>query len=152
MQGVRVRLKNISRGTARCLKAPDLGVAERTLFDSVARSGEEQKMGVFFTSSQSPVPTIKTAIRDALLVNPAAVPNADSEAANRTIAVIGAATRIFNFWRFIGALLISAALLSVAIWTAKNDLPDISKVLVNSFVGFSGIALGLLGGEAQKSI
>jgi hypothetical protein len=108
--------------------------------------------GVFFTTSQSTVPALRNAIKDALLVNPGAIQNPDGEAADRAVAVVKAATPSFNAWRFAGAVLISAALLAVAIWTAQNDLADISKVLMNSFVGFSGIALGLLGGEAQKSV
>lgn len=109
-------------------------------------------MGVFFTSSLSTVPALTTAIKDALLVNPSAVPNPDDEAASRAAMLIRTATPTFNVWRFAGAVMIFAALLSVAIWTAQHDLTDISKMLMNSFVGSSGIALGLLGGEAQKSV
>jgi hypothetical protein len=47
-------------------------------------------------------------------------------------------------------VLISGVLLWAAIWTAQHNLPDISKALMNSFAGFSGVVLGLLGGEAQK--
>ncbi len=108
-------------------------------------------MGVFFTSPQSTMPAIRTAIRDALLVNPNVLVNPDDEAANRAVTLISTAAPTFNVWRFLGAVVISVALLSVAIWTAQHDLPEISKVLMNSFVGYSGIALGLLGGEAQKS-
>jgi hypothetical protein len=58
----------------------------------------------------------------------------------------------FNAWRLAGAAVASAALVWAAIWTGQHDLPDISKTLMTSFTAFSGIVLGLLGGEAQKSL
>jgi hypothetical protein len=108
-------------------------------------------MGIFYTSSQPVLPTMKEAIRTALTANPNNFANAEAEAANRAVALAQATARTFNPWRFGAALAISAALLCGAIWTGQHGLPDISKNLMNSFSGFSGIVLGLLGGETQKT-
>jgi len=107
-------------------------------------------MGIFFTAHQPVVPEIQSAIRIALMVDPKTLPNVDQEAAERTLTIINATGPQFNPGRFFAAVLISGALLSGAIWTAQHNLADISKALLNSFAGFSGIVLGLLGGEAQK--
>ena len=72
-------------------------------------------------------------------------------ASPRTVQVVQATSPAFNAWRFGGAVAIAVALLLGAIWTGKHDLPDISKALMSSFSGFSGLVLGLMGGEAQKS-
>jgi len=108
-------------------------------------------MGIFFTSRRPIVPEVNEAIRVALLVDPAIVTNAEKEATHRTLELVRATSTRFNAGRFCGAVVIAAALLGGAIWTAKNNLPDISKDLMNSFGAYSGIVLGLLGGEAQKS-
>jgi hypothetical protein len=108
-------------------------------------------MGVFFTSSQPVVLVIKTAIENALLVDPSKISTPAQEAAKRALDLTATVAPKFNPWRFVGAVLIAGALLYAAIWTAQHDLPDISKALMNSFAGFSGIVLGLLGGEAQTS-
>jgi hypothetical protein len=107
-------------------------------------------MGIFFVSHQPVVPEINSAIRTALLADPATLGNVEHEAALRTLGLIQATSPQFSPGRFAGAFLISCALLLAAIWTANHNLPDISKDLMNSFAGFSGIVLGLLGGEAQK--
>ena len=107
-------------------------------------------MGIFFTAHQPVVPEIQSAIRIALMVDPKTLPNVDQEAAERTLSIINATGPQFNPGRFLAAVLISGALLWGAIWTAQHNLPDISRTLMNSFVGFGGIVLGLLGGEAQK--
>ena len=107
-------------------------------------------MGIFFASHQPVVPEIRSAIRVALLVDPTNVPNVDQDAAQRTLDLVRATAPQFNPLRFLGAVLIAGALLGAAIWTAQHNLLEISKELMNSFAGFSGIVLGLLGGEAQK--
>jgi hypothetical protein len=107
-------------------------------------------MGIFFASHQPVVAEINSAIRVALQVDPATLGNVDHEAAQRTLGLIRATAPQFNPLRFCGAVLIAGALLAGGIWTAQHNLPDISKDLMNSFAGFSGIVLGLLGGEAQK--
>jgi hypothetical protein len=108
-------------------------------------------MGIFFASHQPVVSEINSALRVALLVDPTSVKNVEHEAAHRTLDVIRATAPQFNPLRFLCALLIAGVLLVGAIWAARHDLPDISKDLMNSFAGFSGIVIGLLGGEAQKS-
>jgi hypothetical protein len=112
--------------------------------------GRESSMGIFFTAHQPVVPEIQSAIRIALMVDPQTVANVDQEAAERTLGVINATGPQFNPGRFFGAVVISGILLWGAIWTGQHNLPDISKALLNSFAGFSGIVLGVLGGEAQK--
>jgi hypothetical protein len=107
-------------------------------------------MGIFFVSHQPVVPEINSAIRMALLADPTTLGNVEHEAAQRTLGLIQATAPQFSPSRFAGAFLISCVLLVAAIWAAKHNLPDISKDLMNSFAGFSGIVLGLLGGEAQK--
>ena len=109
-------------------------------------------MGIFFTPRQAVLPTISSAIREALMVDPTNI-DIDKVAAHKTIQLSQALalSSAFNVWRFVGAIVIACVLLSGAIWTGQHNLADISKELMNSFSGFSGIILGLLGGEAQKS-
>ncbi len=108
-------------------------------------------MGVFFTSAQPLMPAISAALESALSVNPHNIVSPSHEAAKRAVDLTATIAPKFNPWRFAAAVAISAALLWTAIWTAQNNLADISKALMNSFAGFSGVVLGLLGGEAQKS-
>ena len=107
-------------------------------------------MGIFFVSHQPVVPEINSALRIALQVDPKTVPNVEQDAAKRTLELITATAPQFRPGRFFGALAIACALLFGAIWTANHNMNDISKDLMNSFAGYSGIVLGLLGGEAQK--
>ncbi len=107
-------------------------------------------MGIFFASHQPVVPEINSAIRVALGVDPKSVANVEQEASQRTLELIRATSPQFNPIRFFGAIVISALLLIAAIWTKQHNLDDISKDLMNAFTGFSGLVLGLLGGEAQK--
>lgn len=108
-------------------------------------------MGVFFTPRQPALPTITTAFRESLLADPTKLIDIDKEAAHRTVKVAQTLSPEFNAWRFGRAVVITGAQLLVAIRTGKHDLPDVSKTLMDSFSGFSGLVLGLLGGEAQKS-
>ena len=107
-------------------------------------------MGIFFTAHQPVVPEINSAIRIALLVDPTAVPNVEQEAAQRTTELIRATSQQFNPLRFCAALLIAGTLFWGGVWTAQHNLPDISRDMMNCFVGFSGIVIGLIVGEAQK--
>lgn len=108
-------------------------------------------MGIFFTSSRPVVPAINESLRDALMLNPSELLDIDAEASKRAVKLTDATTPQFNAWRFGAAVTIAGALLWGAIWTSRHNLPDISKSLMDSFSGFSGLVLGLLGGEAQKS-
>ncbi|HET9282468.1 MAG TPA: hypothetical protein VFR24_10965 [Candidatus Angelobacter sp.] len=110
-------------------------------------------MGIFFTSDRPVAPALQAEIADALATDPKTLGDAAQislHAAARTHAVTRATAPKFNVRNFIGALLISAALLITAICIDKSH-PDIAKTLMTSFTSFSGIVLGLLGGEAQKS-
>lgn len=108
-------------------------------------------MGIFFTSPRPSLPTITTALEDALRVDPQALTDFKKEAAERTSQIVQSTTPTFQAWRFVGAVVIAVGLVLVAIWTKQHDLDDISKGLMDSFSGFSGVVVGLLGGEAQKS-
>lgn len=109
-------------------------------------------MGIFYTAQQQVLPAVQAAIHNALMANPPAdAADAAHQAGAQTAALAHAVAPQFNAWRFVAAAVISVALLATAIATAK-DYPDISKSLMTSFQSFSGIVLGLLGGEAQKSI
>lgn len=108
-------------------------------------------MGVFFVSRRPVVPEIHDGIRAALLVDPSIIPNAEEEAAQRTLDVVRATAAQFQPARFFIALLIAGGLLVGAIWAQQHSMSNISEQLMNSFAGYSGIVLGLLGGEAQKS-
>jgi hypothetical protein len=109
-------------------------------------------MGVFYTAQAPAVATIKSAIEEALKVDPKTLSDPSADAAARTVAVADKVTPQFNAWRFGAATVIAVVLLLTAIWTAQQQgLSDISKTLMTSFSSFSGIVLGLLGGEAQKS-
>jgi hypothetical protein len=108
-------------------------------------------VGIFFASDQPVVPEVHSAIRDALLVEPHLVKNADEEASHRTLDVVRATAGRFKPLRFFCALLIAGALFAGAVWTARQNMLDISKQLMVLLAGFSGIVVGLLVGEAQKS-
>lgn len=107
-------------------------------------------MGIFFVSHQPVVAEINSAIRVALAVDPSTLSNVEHEAAQKTLELVKATAPQFRPARFVGAVVISGALLCGAIWAAQHNLPDISKDLMNSFAAFSGLFLGLLAGEAQK--
>lgn len=108
-------------------------------------------MGIFFASDQPVVAEIHSAIHDALLVEPHLVKNAEEEASHRTLDVVRATAGRFKPVRFLCALLIAAALFAGAVWTARQNLLEISKQLMVLLAGFSGIVIGVLVGEAQKS-
>ncbi len=107
-------------------------------------------MGIFFTSKRPVAPAIQAALQDALTTDPKTVVDPQTAAAAKAQALSQATTPEFNLRNFVGALVISAALLITAICIDKSH-PDIAKTLMTSFTSFSGIVLGLLGGEAQKS-
>lgn len=111
-------------------------------------------MGIFFTSPSPKSPAIAAAFEEALLVDPQNLGGRDAIkqiAANRTVRLAEDTSHKFHPWRFAGALLIAVGLLLAAIWTGQHNLPDISTKLMDSFAGFFGIVVGLLGGEAPKS-
>ncbi|MBZ5507339.1 MAG: hypothetical protein LAO78_17915 [Acidobacteriia bacterium] len=108
-------------------------------------------MGIFFTSPKPAAPAIQEALESALTQDPKALAAPlKTEAAARAHALAQTTAPQFNLRNFVLALIISAVLLAVAIW-ADDQHKEISKALMTSFTSFSGIVLGLLGGEAQKS-
>jgi hypothetical protein len=108
-------------------------------------------MGIFFGSPKPTLRVIETALEDALLKDPNELTDPKKEAALRTLGVAETSEPPFYARRFGGAVVISLALVLAAVWTAQHNLNDISKGLMDSFAGFSGLVLGLLGGEAQKT-
>jgi hypothetical protein len=108
-------------------------------------------MGIFFTAPQQVAPAIQTALHSALAQDPKTLAAPlQTEAAARAQALIQTTAPQFNLRNFILAVIISGVLLALAIWTDKTH-NSISTTLMTSFTSFSGIVLGLLGGEAQKS-
>jgi hypothetical protein len=107
-------------------------------------------MGVFFVPGQPVVPEVRSALKIALLVNPALISNVDQEAAHRTTEVMRATSPQFSPLRFLVALVIAGGLLYGGILAARHNLPDISRDLMFSFAGFGGIVIGLLSAEGKN--
>jgi hypothetical protein len=111
-------------------------------------------MGIFFTRNQAVAPTIQAALTEALTADPATLGGPQgvaTQAAARTQQVAQATAPAFNLRNFILAVLIAAILLALAIYLDNDAHKDISKALMTSFSSYSGIVIGLLGGEVQKS-
>ena len=83
-------------------------------------------------------------------IEPSQVTNLNQEAAQGVLSVAEPTEPPFYVWRFVGAVVIAVVVVLAAIWTAQHNLPDISKGLMDSFAGFSGLVAGLLAGEAPK--
>jgi hypothetical protein len=108
-------------------------------------------MGVFFTSPQPVAPAIQAELEETLMMDPNRLPaEPHIIAAARAHELAKKTAPKFHPWNFVGALVISAALLVTAICIDTSHA-EIAKTLMTSFTSFSGIVLGLLGGEAQKS-
>ena len=110
----------------------------------------ENDMGIFLKSSNLS-PVIKDALASALRVNPVQLADVQGEAANRTTSAIQQLTMEVAWPRLLLAVVFALALLGLAIWTAKANLLDISKELMTSFQAYSGLVVGLLGGEVAAS-
>jgi len=108
-------------------------------------------MGIFFTAKKPVAPAVKDALKLALIKDPNSLTNSpDAEAAARANELVKETTPQFNLRNFVLAVIISGVLLGLAI--ALDDThKEISKALMTSFQSFSGIVVGLLGGEALKS-
>jgi|SRR5579859_1987206 len=114
-------------------------------------------MGIFYTSSKPVLPEIRRSIEEALIVDPQTLGtpllgSARKEASDRSMQLYQSVSPQLNWKRLFTAVVIAVALLIVAIWTAKDGLPDVSKSLMTSFEAYSGLIVGWLGGEAQKAI
>src|SRR5689334_23119246 len=109
-------------------------------------------MGIFFTVKKPVAPAVKDALNSALIQDPKSLAHSpDAEAAERAHELVKTTTPEFNLRNFVLAVIISGVLLGLAIWLDNDAHKDISKALMTSFQSFSGIVVGLLGGEAQKS-
>jgi hypothetical protein len=104
-----------------------------------------------FVESRSSAPAIREALADALRANPAQFADLQKEAADRTAQVLDRQTTRIAWTRLSLAVVFALALLGLAVWTAKENLPDISKGLMTSFQSFSGLVVGLLSGEATAA-
>lgn len=102
-----------------------------------------------FVKSTNLRPLLTNALSDALRLNDVA--NVQAEAEARTENVVEALTTDIDWRRFLLTVLIAFLLLAGAIYTAKAGLADISKGLMTSFQSFSGLIVGLLGGEIAAS-
>lgn len=109
-------------------------------------------MGIFYTTQRRAIPEIRKAMADALRTDPTKVSDIGQAATDRTAQLQESVSPTFNVFRFVAAAIIAIVLLATAIWTAKDGLNDISSHLMTSFTAYSGIVLGLLGGEAQKNL
>jgi hypothetical protein len=106
----------------------------------------------FFVTSANLAPAITNALRSALEVDPAHLPDPQGEAASRATNVVQQLTTQIAWPRLIVAVIIAFFLLGLAIWTATQaNMADISKGLMTSFQSFSGLVVGLLGGEVATS-
>jgi hypothetical protein len=104
-----------------------------------------------FVRSENMAPVITNALRSALSLDPAKIADTQSEAASRSADVVQQLTTEIAWPRLLIAVGIAFLLLGVAIWTAQANMPDISKALMTSFQSFSGLVVGILGGEVATS-
>lgn len=104
-----------------------------------------------FVRSDNLTPVITNALRSALSLNPATIADTQGEADSRAAKVVQQLTTEIAWPRLLIAVGIAFLLLGVAIWTAQANMPDISKGLMTSFQSFSGLVVGILGGEVATS-
>jgi hypothetical protein len=104
-------------------------------------------MGVFFSSPHPVAPATQEALKSALMRDPKTIADPQTEAAAQAHTLAQTTAPQFNWRNFVGALVISAVLLGLAIALDNGQHKEISKALMTSFQSFSGIVLGLLGGE-----
>jgi hypothetical protein len=104
-------------------------------------------MGVFFTAQRAAAPAIQQALASALKQDPKTIPDADVAAAAKAHELAQTTAPQFNWRNFLGAVCISGILLGLAIALDNEQHKEISKALMTSFQSFSGIVVGLLGGE-----
>ena len=105
-------------------------------------------MGVFFDTDAAPSRTVvASAIKDALETDPATVPDTDGAAQAKANEVVAAEHTKFHTDRFIGALVILAAVAGTAIGTEAAGLPTATRALWGFGATIFGVVAGLLGGE-----
>ena len=108
-------------------------------------------MGIFFTYPRPNQNILTEASKKSPPGDPTSQFKTDQRVPHNSMQLSHFLEPTLNRGRFVGALTIATVLLLGAIWTGQHNLPDISNKLMDSFSGFSGIVLGLLGGEVQKS-
>ena len=109
-------------------------------------------MAIFF--DQSPTkPAIRTAIKEALALDPNSLENLDLEADSRTSAVLDdkPAAPLFRTDRFLVALGIFLAILAAAIVADATNLDDSSKALYGFATTIFGLVVGLISGEKPSA-
>lgn len=90
-------------------------------------------MGIFFRSTAL-VPTLTTALQNALTQNPATVPNPQQTAANMASQVQQQVTGQFSWGRLAVAIVLLMAVFAGCIYTAYDDkLVDLYKLLLHAF-------------------
>jgi hypothetical protein len=104
-----------------------------------------------FLETKNMRPLMTKALTDALAINPANISDVQGKAASLSENVLQSLTASVAWPRVLVAILIGFLLLVAAIYTGKANLPDISKGLMTSFQSFSGLVVGLLGGEIAAS-
>lgn len=103
-----------------------------------------------FVKSQNLTSLLAPAIAHALKEVPDHIGDPQIEATKRSMQVVGQLTTEIEWPRLLIAVAIAFVLLGLAIWTAKTN-PNISTSLMTSFQSFSGLVVGLLGGEVAAT-
>jgi hypothetical protein len=112
----------------------------------------EAQVGVFFqTQGEPPRAAVAAAIKDALETDPANVPDPAGAAQDKAAEIAPAGYESFNTGRFIGALIIFAAVVGCAIGTDAAGLGDSSKALYGFAATIFGVVVGFLGGEKSAT-
>jgi hypothetical protein len=109
-------------------------------------------MGIFWTYSTEPRPSVVASFKAALAKSPPSGNALDSEAEERAAATADTtAPANLNSKNLIVAIIIVAALIGAAIGTDAANLPNSSKALYVIATTAFGIVVGLLTGEKPKS-
>jgi len=106
-------------------------------------------MAVFFQRETPMGEAVKDALEDALMTDPAQVPEPSSEAQTRALALQRQTAARLSWGRLAVAVLLLAGILVASIYCAQNDkLQDLYRLLLHSFELILGAVVGLLTGEA----
>jgi hypothetical protein len=108
-------------------------------------------VGVFFEKASVDRGDVKDAIQDALEKDPSTVQNKEAEAEKKTAEIAPAGYGKFNTGRFLGALLIFAAIVGTAIGTDAASLDDSSVALWGFAATIFGVVVGFLAGEKSAA-
>lgn len=103
-------------------------------------------MGLFFDRT-APQAELQTVIEEALRTDPGEVADPKTTAEQKASEIAPAGYGRFNKGRFVGALLLFAAIVVAAIITDAADIDDSSKALWGLAATVFGVVVGFLGGE-----